>query len=196
MVLTGGSGSGKSTFTSRLVKYLSEMTSPPIHNIIWSYAEWQSGYSLLSNSVTFVEGLPEIKKKFSEPTLLIIDDQMNEIGPEVTSLFTKGSHHKNVSVILILQNLFGKNKELRTINLNTHFIILFKNPRDSSQVAHLASQMYSKEGRFLRKVYADATIEPYSYLMIDYSQLTPEQFRLRTAIFPDDPVHYVYVKKK
>ena len=65
-------------------------------------------------------------------TLLVIDDFMKETDDSVTALFTTGSHHMNASVIYIGQNVFNKGKENRNINLNTRYIILFKNHRNSS----------------------------------------------------------------
>ena len=40
--------------------------------------------------------------------LIVIDDQMIEAGRDnrIVNLFTKGSHHRNLSVIYIVQNLF------------------------------------------------------------------------------------------
>ena len=38
---------------------------------------------------------------------------------------------------LLVQNLFPKNKETRTISLNAHYMVVFKNPRDKSQISHL-----------------------------------------------------------
>ena len=40
--------------------------------------------------------------------LIVIDDQMIEAGKDnrIVNLFTKGSHHRNLSVIYIVQNLF------------------------------------------------------------------------------------------
>ena len=40
---------------------------------------------------------------------------MAETDERVTNLFTKKSHHCNTSVIYLVQNLFPKNKESRTI---------------------------------------------------------------------------------
>jgi len=51
---------------------------------------------------------------------------MNETNRSVTDLFTKGSHHRNISEIYIVQNLFNKRKEHRTISLNSHYIVVFK----------------------------------------------------------------------
>ena len=54
------------------------------------------------------------------------------------NLFTKGSHHSNLSVLHLVQNVFDKNKHTRTISLNAHYLVIFKNPRDASQVTHSA----------------------------------------------------------
>jgi len=80
----------------------------------------------------------------NEPVLLIIDDLMQETNESVVNLFTKGSHHRNVSVMYLAQNLFPKNKFARTMSLNTNYMILFKYPRDASQFAILARKMYPK----------------------------------------------------
>lgn len=71
----------------------------------------------------------------------------------LTSLFTKGSHHSNTSVIHIAQNLFGKNEEQRTINLNSLYLLVFKNPKDASQITYLAKQiMYPGEIRYRKSI--------------------------------------------
>ena len=44
----------------------------------------------------------------SKRNLVVIDELMQELSndPRITSLFTKGCHHRNLSVIFILQNIF------------------------------------------------------------------------------------------
>ena len=80
----------------------------------------------------------------SKRNLVVIDDLIQKLGndPRITSLFTKGCHHRNLSVIFILQNIFHRGKELRDVSLNCHYLVLFKSPRDSSQIIHLAKQMF------------------------------------------------------
>ena len=41
--------------------------------------------------------------------LLIIDDLMHEMNEVVAKLFTKCSHHRNTSVLLLTQNIFHQN---------------------------------------------------------------------------------------
>ena len=145
--------------------------------------------------VKFQEGLP--REDFLNPeyrNLVVIDDLLSETDSRVTKLFTKGSHHKNTSVIYITQNLFDKNKENRTITLNAHYMVLFKSPRDAMQVEHLARQMFPGKSKYMREAFADATSTPYSYLLVDLKPDTPEDFRLRAKIFPGEN-QVVYIRK-
>ena len=48
----------------------------------------------------------------------------------IVNLFTRDSHHHNLSVIYIVQNLFHQGKGSRSISLNSYYLVLFKNPRD------------------------------------------------------------------
>ena len=71
--------------------------------------------------------------------LLILDELILESSSDVIlDLFTDGSHHKNISVIFVTQNVFHKGKVERDISLNTKYLVLFKNPRDRAQIQHLA----------------------------------------------------------
>ena len=92
------------------------------------------------------------------------------------------------------QNLFYKNKQTRTLSLNSHYIVLFKNSRDATQVENLARQMYPGKSAFMIEEFKNATSTPYRHLFIDLKQETDDKLRLRTGIFPED-VQYVYRKK-
>lgn len=193
-IIAGPSGSGKTVFVRRFLAHLSDMVVPVPEEIIWYYGEWQQLYSDMKG-VKFIEGLPDIEQwRGDKRRLVIIDDLMAETDQRVTHLFTKGSHHRDLSVIYIVQNLFGKNKEQRTISLNAHYIVLFKNPRDGSQITHLAKQMYPGRVAYMQDAFKDATKDPHGYLLVDLRQETPEQLRLRTHIFPDEQ-QVVYVPK-
>ena len=59
----------------------------------------------------------------------------------IADLFTKESHHRNLSVIYIVQNIFHQGKEMRNISLNAHCIVLFKSPKERQQISILARQV-------------------------------------------------------
>ncbi|KAK7116651.1 hypothetical protein V1264_002290 [Littorina saxatilis] len=170
------------------------MMTPPPEELIWCYGAWQSGYKEMRH-VTFVEGLPDVEQwTGTKRRLVIIDDLMSETNDKVTQLFTKESHHRNLSVMYIVQNLFGKNKEQRTISLNSHYLVVFKNPRDASQITHLAKQMYPGKLKYVQEAFKDATSMPHGYLLFDLRQESPDHLRLRTKLFP--PKHpVVYLQK-
>ena len=104
----------------------------------------------------------------------------------LTKYFTQGSHHRNMSIIYLVQNVFDKAKCMRTISLNSQYLVVFKNPRDVQQITSLASQMYGTNSQVLKAAFRDATAKPHGYLLIDLRQETPDSMRLRTNIFPDD----------
>ena len=124
--------------------------------------------------------------------LVILDDLMNETDERVTQLlFSKGSHHRNLSVVIIVQNLFGKNKEHQTISLNTHYLdlVIFKNTRDASQITstHMAKQMHPGKLKYVQESFKDATSSAHGYLLVDLCQDTPDYLRLRSNIPPPPP---------
>ena len=118
--------------------------------------------------------------------MLIIDDQQLEAlnSKVIADLFTKFSHHKNITTILILQNLFHQGKYSRDISLNTHYFVLFKNQRDINQVKVLGNQLGISN--LLLDSYFDATKDPFAYLLIDISPKSDKELMLRTHIFPDE----------
>lgn len=192
-VVAGPTGCGKTEWVLKFIRHLAEMVHPVPQRVVLSYGEWQPSYQRLPSQVQCVEGLPDLPED-GISTLLIIDDQMTDTDKRVSSLFTKGSHHRSISVIYIVQNVFDKNKEHRTISLNAHYLILFKNPRDGSQIDHLAKQMYPGRVNYVRDAFRQATILAHGYLLVDLKQQTPENTRLRSHIFPSE-MQKVYVEK-
>ena len=188
-IVAGPSQSGKSEFIRKFLLNISDLVFPVPEEIIYCFSEWQPMYDDLKSKmdIVFIHGLPDTDNLICDKhRLIIIDDLMSEIDDRVIRLFTKESHHRQISVVFISQNLFSKHKDQRTMNLNAHYIILFKNPRDGSQITHLASQMHPGKTGFLKEAYKLATTEPYGYLLIDLKQMTGDNFRLRTNIFPGE----------
>ena len=146
--------------------------------------ENSSPHSLVTPKVKFHEGMPDVTKfDGRRSTFLVLDDLMSETNDDVANLFTKGSHHRKVSVMFLTQNLLYKNRHMRTISLNSHYMILFKNPRDAGQFSILARQMYPSSWKFAEEAYRDATERPFGYLFVDLKPQQDERYRLRTNVF-------------
>ena len=64
---------------------------------------------------------------------MILDVLLNDVySKQVCDLFTKGSHQRNISVILLTQNLFHQGRYCRDISLNSKYLVLLKNVRDKN----------------------------------------------------------------
>ena len=141
-----------------------------------------SQLAALGKKISFYEGVPaNLANAQGNPCLIILDDLLNDVYSEdVCNLFTKGSHHRNISVILITQNLFHQGRFCRDISLNAKYLVAFKNVRDKNQFHHLARQVYPEESEGLYRTYLHATKEPYSYILLDFSQDTDDRLRFRS----------------
>ena len=144
-IVCGPTGCGKTSFVQKFIQNAKLVISPPPTHIVWCYGVYQSAFDNLKN-VEFIEGLPDTDV-LKPGTLLIIDDLMHEADGRVDKIFTKHSHHNGVSVMFLTQNLFHKGA--RTMTLNAHYLVLFKNPRDKMQITFLARQMYPGKSKFV-----------------------------------------------
>ena len=110
--------------------------------IIWVYSEWQPDYHLIREqyfNMEFEKGwCDEIFDSLSpeQRNILVLDDQMGvaSSSTSVDNVFTKGSHHINLTVIYLVQNVYNQSKSQRTISLNSHYSVVFRNGRDASQL--------------------------------------------------------------
>lgn len=194
-LIAGPSQSGKSYFVRNFIKHIDRMVDASFKEIVWCFSEKQAIHTdmVCSIPVRFHQGLPEVNNFTHEtgPVLLVIDDMMREAGGEVVDLFTKGCHHRNLSVIFISQNLFHQGRGSRDVSLNAHYVVVFKNPRDRAQITAFARQVCPDNQKFVFHAYKQATSEPHGYLLFDFKQDTPDMLRFRTKIFPSDGLHSI-----
>jgi len=92
----------------------------------------------LPANISFNEGVTDdFGNAHGEPGLVILDDLLNDAySKQVCDMCTRGSHHRNISVILFTQNLFHQGRFCRDISLNAHYIGALKTPeiRSSSRI--------------------------------------------------------------
>ena len=186
-IVSGPSGSGKTVLVRSLLEAQKVSFNRPPKRVLWAYGQWQELYreKFKNLSVIYHENLPEEEDILSSKAdLIVIDDLMSELTGDVrmTKLFTKWSHHHNIDVIFIVQNVFHRGNEMRTISLNSHYFVLLKNPRDGSQVVNLAKQLFPRNTKYLSEAYEDATSKPFGYLLVDCKPDTPDDYRVRTRM--------------
>ena len=115
---------------------------------------------------------------------------MGERNHTVTKFFTRGSHHLNLTIFYLVQNLFFQG--IRTISLNSQIVVLFTNPCDSRKLSFVARQSFAKHTKEIEAIFANSTKKSYGYLPFDFHSETPDQLRICTGIFPEDQ-QFVYV---
>lgn len=196
-IIAGPTSCGKSTFTEKFIKNVHEIVDAKIDEIIYCSPIVKQYNINTPSKIKFCEDIPEVESfNDKKNRLLILDDMMREADNKVVDLFTKHSHHYSCSTMFLMQNIFLKKSGIRELNLNTHYIVSFKNPRDRQQILFLSRQVYPENSKFVQESFNDATFKAHGYLLFDLSQTTPDHLRFRTNIFCENNLgEIVYVPK-
>lgn len=193
----GSTSSGKTVWTRHLLenwKYLIDMNKKSV-NVLWCFGQNQDLYRkpIKNVSIDYYQGIPSLEKiQDYHPDIIVIDDLMDDLKNDnnIRDLFTRGSHHMNISIIFIVQNIFNQDKNMRTISLNAHYINIMKGIRLTQQIGILGNQIYPGKSKQFIEVFKQATKNNFSYLLIDLHPRSPDQFRLRSRIFKHElPSH-------
>ena len=76
------------------------------------------------HGVKFQDGIPDselLPKWFQEGGLLVLDDLMEGGNDKrVLDLFTKDSHHQNITIMYLCQGMFPPGKYSKSISRNAH----------------------------------------------------------------------------
>ena len=164
ILLFGPTGCG----TTRLVRRILEerLINPFPTRLIRVYSEWQEDYDKIKTiyfEIEFMKGYSDDIYDSLEPSdrnLIILDDQMSEASntKSLANLFTKRSHHLNVTILYLIQNMFDQGRSSRTVSRNSHYTVVFRNLRDQSQFWTMARQILPKNSDWLINAYADDTV--------------------------------------
>ena len=114
--------------------------------------------------------------------MIVLDDLMATAAkdPRITYLFSEGSHHKNLSVVVLNQDLYYSKDP--TQRRNCQYQVLFKNPVDKQQIITLGRQMYPGKVPYFLQKFEEATARDYGHLLLDLKPTTSESNRLRSNV--------------
>ena len=202
IMVSGPTASGKTYWTHKLLT--NNMFTQPVASVLYCYGVYQDYYDEMEiPNLKMHEGLPDcdLVKSLNDGQfhVIVLDDLMEEIvkSVETQNLFTKFCHHYNITAIFLTQNVFAKGPCSRTININTHILVLFANKRDESQALNLGKQLYPCDSKFFMEAYEDATSKLHGYLVVDCDPKSPRELKMRTHIFPgENTVCYLRKKRK
>ena len=192
ILISGPTQSGKTLFVSNILEQ--KLITPFPTRIVYVYKDWQTCYDKLKlryPHIEFIQGYKESLYGDFDPlekNLLVIDDQMEGAGnsDSLSTLFTVGSHHRNLTILYLVQNQFSKGKSTRAVSLNTHYNVLFRNNGDLTQTDVLFRRRGPQIYKWLSKAFDDATKKPYGYLVLDNRQDTPSHLRVRSGILKEE----------
>ncbi len=182
MLVSGPSNCGKTTFVLNLLQTRHDIYDAPPGRVYWFYKVFQNSFNNASfidhfeNKMCTMEWLQE--NRVPKNSTIVIDDMALEATDDTAKLFSVGSHHYNVNIIFLCQNLFTQNRFFRDISLNSTYVLLFKNVRDKQQVSNFAKQFAPGKNKSFLNIFQSATTEPYSYLLLDNHQKTDDDHRI------------------
>ena len=153
-IIAGPSGVGKTFWIFRFVDSLKEFC-PEVERVVYHYEIWQELFDKHANKIDFKQGVPNLEDlKEYRNAFVVLDDLMFADPEFLAKMYSVYSHHFRFSVLMTVQNLFHKG--LREISLNSQIIILFKNCRDTNQIAHFMQQIYPKTYKNALEAYKNA----------------------------------------
>jgi energy-coupling factor transporter ATP-binding protein EcfA2 len=190
-VIGGQSGSGKTTLLLKLIKFNKDLIEPEPKNIIYCYGQYSGAINHLQKlGVRIHAGIPteELLDSLQRPLLLILDDlmiQLNNKRDLLTNLFTRKSHHSNICIIFVVQNMFERN--MKIVRDNSHYIFLLNSPAAQLQVRSLGSQLFPSNLKYFIDAYNQAVInKKFGYLLLDLHPASNASIRLRSNLFKED----------
>ena len=192
MVIAGPTQSGKTTWTRNLIQNMSDWIEPCPQRIVWCYTQWQPMYGTMKG-VEFVRDIPPNLEEdgyfdLNSRNLLVLDDLMTEVGKDekITNLYTKGSHHRNLSVITLMQNFFGHGT--KTIRRNSQYLVLFDMPADKQQIHTIAQQTFPRHQNWFLKKYEGAVSKRYGHLVVIHKSNMHDTKRVLPNPTPENTV--------
>ena len=208
LFLSGPSKCGKSYFMGQLLANLDSIAEKPPQRVVYVYGYWQDKMTDMQakNLVdVFIEGggndlhtkLRDYQRIVNNEDLLVIfDDQMmdNKGGgglKTIAELYGQGARHMGMSLCFICQDIFYENKDFRFIRKNSDYWIFFKNPKDVQAINLISNRITTNST--LTRIYQEATVQPYSYLLIDTRQQANRYTRFLSQLFDRSHVVVTYI---
>ena len=165
--VSGPTRYGKTLLLRQIIK--EQLIQPFATCIIWVFSEWQPDYDMIREKYPGIEfekaWRDEIFDSLSheQRNILVLDDQRGVVysSSSVADLFTRGSHHTNLTLIYLRQNVYNHGQSKWTISLNSHYSVVFRNESDASQFCTMAYQICPNNSKWLIDSFTNAACKPY-----------------------------------
>ena len=167
IIVAGASGAGKTEIVKKMVREIRD----DFKSIHYCYPDYLTDIPTeFDADVHYHPGIFTTRELASvkDHSLLIIDDLMVEASSssDINKLFTVIGRKRNISVILLVQNLYQQGKHFRNIRLNATGFILFKFRAAFDVNLRLLKDLGLK-ATIKRSHLEGALSRKYSYLFVD-----------------------------
>jgi hypothetical protein len=190
LIISGPSSSGKTHLIQKIIEQSQNLFDPPPREILYCFGEFNL-------QVPHIEKMPQVKvqaskststptdeqiSKLQSPALVILDDLLASVDSRwLNDAFTKKSHHRGYSIVLVTQNLFEKT--IKIPRLNAMYMLLTRAPNSLLSIRNLGSMLFPQQLPFFLDAYKQATKNNYGYLMLDLHPASNPLLKLQTDIF-------------
>ena len=194
LILAGSSQSGKTTWLVNLLLRAEKLINTTLEYIVVFMGTEDSPFlhlkSVFGDKLRCVAGLPETFDPYidrNKAGLFIIDDLMRAaaVDKNIGELFTKRGHHENISICLVLQNLFASGKERLTCQRSSHYMVIFRNPLDQTSVHIMAQRLEPSRKKKMSEMLTYILLH-YRYVFLDGKQDSPAGAKYRSDMFNEN----------
>ena len=115
---------------------------------------------------------------------------------ELLDLLTKNSHHQNITVLYLCQDMFPPGKYAKSISRNAHYVIAFKNPRDRLRVRNLLLQAFPTYWQDVMDVYKKVIARQFGYMVLDLYPTSDDRIRVLSHLLTHEGFLRCYQRKR
>ena len=188
-IIFGQTGAGKTCFILDVIRY--KLIHPFPKNIYYMYKIRQPFMDEINN-INFIEGLDFNAIDTNKPSMLVIDDLVLSTNKDVAEMFILGSHHRQISIFFLTQNLFPNCNLFRLMSTNTHYFVIFQNQRNFQQIMTLARQIFvGHDVKRITEAYKRASNTLRGFIVLSFSPLLPNELTVVTDWWEQCPSVYL-----
>ena len=188
-IIFGQTGAGKTCFILDVIRY--KLVHPFPKKIYYMYKVRQPFMDQINN-INFIEGLDFNAIDTNKPSMLVIDDLVLSTNKDVAEMFILGSHHRQISIFFLTQNLFPNCNLFRLMSTNAHYFVIFQNQRNFRQVMTLARQIFvGRDVTRITEAYKRASNTPRGFIVLSFSPLLPNELTVVTDWWEQCPSVYL-----
>ena len=106
------------------------------------------------------------------------------------------SHHCNITVLYLCQDMFPPGKYAKTILHNAHYILAFKSARDQLGFTNLIRPAFPKHWPDVLDVYQTVTARPFGYVFLDLHPASDDTYRVFSDLLEDEGYTCAFAKPR